>query len=258
MTTNALDGEHGLYSPAGTAWSLRLGGPHFHPGGEDGTVALASLARGFGFGAADPILDLGSGLGAPGRYLARRFGAAVIGVDIDAANLRRAHASARDEQLWLRNACVRATALRLPFATGTVRALWSVDMLSHLPHAAVLAEAARVAEPGALFVLADWTATASLSTADHTLALDAMAFDVLQPEVYRALIERAGFEVLHAELDPGRSDALPARDEHAWQEQYLLRFGPAALHAELERSRTWSRLAGGGHIAHWRCIARRR
>ena len=36
--------DRGLYGRAGNAWSTRLGGDHFHPGGEAATAALLTAA----------------------------------------------------------------------------------------------------------------------------------------------------------------------------------------------------------------------
>jgi sarcosine/dimethylglycine N-methyltransferase len=51
----------------------------FHVGG---LAATAELARRVGVTAGMRVLDAGSGLGGPSRYLARTFGAEVVGVDL--------------------------------------------------------------------------------------------------------------------------------------------------------------------------------
>src|SRR5215472_19037009 len=51
----------------------------FHGGQRPATVRLAELV---GFTGTERVLDVGSGLGGPSRYLARRFGCRVSGVDL--------------------------------------------------------------------------------------------------------------------------------------------------------------------------------
>ncbi len=250
--------DRGLYGRAGNAWSTRLGGDHFHPGGEAATAALLTAARGFGFGAVPFVLDVGCGAGGPARTLARRLGTDVVGVDVGGELLRRAHAAARADELWLRCGFVRATVMSLPFADASVPALWSVGALVHAEVAAALTEVARVAAPGALFALADWVCAEDMTDEDRENVAQ-LEYRLVPPVAYQAALERAGFAVLLAEPEPPPEPlATVPRDEHAWQTQFLLRFGPRALHAELTRSRAWSSLVQRERVAHWRFIARRR
>src|SRR5215468_1842352 len=53
----------------------------FHGGQRPATVRLAELV---GFSGTERVLDVGSGLGGPSRYLAWRYGCHVSGVDLTA------------------------------------------------------------------------------------------------------------------------------------------------------------------------------
>jgi len=248
-----------LYGRAGTAWSIRLGGTHFHPGGEDGTVALAALAARQGFGNLPLIADIGCGIGGPARYLARRFCADVIGIDIAGPLLERAHQDARAEEAWLRCGFVRADALALPFADGSLPALWSLGTLSHIDQGVALAEIARVAAPGAQFALADWVAAGDPGEDARTAAREALGIRLLSLETYRDVLRRAGFSILAEEVEaPPEASPRASRDEHAWQTQFALRFGVGALHTELTRSRTWATALRAAQASTWRCVAARR
>jgi len=247
-----------LYGRAGTAWSIRLGGTHFHPGGEDGTVALAALAARHGFGTEPVIADIGCGIGGPARYLARRFGASVIGIDIAGPLLARAHQDARAEELWLRCGFVRADALALPFADGSLSALWSVAALSHVEQAAAFAECARVAAPGALFAIADWVAPGDPGDDGREAAWAALGLRLLSLDAYRDALQRAGFTIVAEEMEPpAQASPRALADEHAWQTQFALRYGVGALQAELVRSRTWAALVRETGMATWRVAVRR-
>ena len=52
---------------------------HFHGRGLEATEDMAALLQ---IAQTDHILDVGSGLGGPARYLARRFGCRVSGIDL--------------------------------------------------------------------------------------------------------------------------------------------------------------------------------
>src|SRR5215471_5412526 len=57
----------------------------FHSGQRPATVRLAELV---GFTGTERVLDVGSGLGGPSRYLAWRYGCRVTGVDLTAEFVR--------------------------------------------------------------------------------------------------------------------------------------------------------------------------
>jgi SAM-dependent methyltransferase len=76
---------------------------------------------------------------------ARHPGALLLGADLVAAGLRKAHASVPVAALVL------ADATRLPFEDGSVDAVASINVLEHVPDdAAALVEIRRVLRPGAL------------------------------------------------------------------------------------------------------------
>ena len=54
---------------------------HFHGRGLEATRDMAGLLP---IATTDHVLDVGSGLGGPARYLARRFGCRVSGIDLTA------------------------------------------------------------------------------------------------------------------------------------------------------------------------------
>jgi SAM-dependent methyltransferase len=79
---------------------------------------------------------------------ARHPGALLIGADLVAAGLRKAHASVPEAALVL------ADATRLPFEDASLDAAASINVLEHVPDdAAALAELRRVLKPGALAVV---------------------------------------------------------------------------------------------------------
>lgn len=95
------------------------------------------------------IIDLGCSTGYLLEDLARAHpSATLIGVDLVAAGLRKAHASVPGARL------LHADARALPLADGSVDALVSANLLEHIPDdVQALREARRVLRPGGRFAL---------------------------------------------------------------------------------------------------------
>jgi SAM-dependent methyltransferase len=91
------------------------------------TMAQAdTLARELDLSAADRLLDLGTGRGWPGLYLATRTGCQVVLTDLPLEGLRVA---ANREGLAARTAVVAAAASALPFQAGSFDAVIHTDVL---------------------------------------------------------------------------------------------------------------------------------
>lgn len=93
------------------------------------TVAQADdLRRRLGLHSESRLLDVGSGCGWPGLYLALRTGCEVVVTDLPTEGLEIASRRARDEGLKSLGA-VAASARRLPFAESSFDAIVHVDVL---------------------------------------------------------------------------------------------------------------------------------
>jgi SAM-dependent methyltransferase len=88
-----------------------------------------TLARELHLSAGDRLLDLGSGRGWPGLYLAARTGCAVVLTDLPLEGLRVAAARAASEGLAVRAGVVAAAASGLPFRAGSFDAVIHTDVL---------------------------------------------------------------------------------------------------------------------------------
>src|SRR5215510_6613676 len=90
-----------IYTEPGVEWQVRFLGTHLHPGFEAATVALAARVAHYGFPEGGTILDLVSALGGPARFLARRFAATVICIDLNPCMHTAPRSAARAEGLTL-------------------------------------------------------------------------------------------------------------------------------------------------------------
>jgi len=94
------------------------------------TMAQAdTLARGLGLSAGDRLLDLGTGRGWPGLYLAARTGCRVVLADLPLEGLRVAADRAAAEGLAARTGVVASAASGLPFRAGSFDAVIHTDVL---------------------------------------------------------------------------------------------------------------------------------
>jgi len=94
------------------------------------TMAQAdALARGLDLSAGDRLLDLGTGRGWPGLYLAARTGCRVVVTDLPLEGLRVAADRAAAEGLTARTGVVASAASGLPFRAGSFDAVIHTDVL---------------------------------------------------------------------------------------------------------------------------------
>jgi SAM-dependent methyltransferase len=94
----------------------------FHGGQRPATVRLAELV---GFTGTERVLDVGSGLGGPSRYLAWHYGCRVSGVDLTAEFVRVAEMLTRLTGLVDKVDYRQGNALDLPFEETSFDVVWS-------------------------------------------------------------------------------------------------------------------------------------
>jgi SAM-dependent methyltransferase len=250
-----------VYDAPGMEWSVRAVGHHLHTRGEDATVALAGRAAANGFPGGGIILELASALGGPARYLARRFGATVLGVDMDPRMHATARATAVNEGLRLIAQQVLARTERLPLREASVDAAWSQDAMCHMDKAAVVAEVARVLKPGGIFAFTDWVALTVLEPDEEETLARLWSFPrLLRIGEYAELLAGAGFELLLTEdRTPWVKAARPAVpvDQEIWLAQFAERWGADAFERVRAPGEAWRRLVGEGRTGHGMFIARR-
>jgi sarcosine/dimethylglycine N-methyltransferase len=166
-----------------------------------GLEAVEALARRAGIEAASRVLDLCAGLAGPARFMARRWGARVTGIDLNPDRVAGARRLSAAVGLGRLVHMVRGDAQVLPFRARAFTAVVSQEGLLHVPDkAGALAECRRVLLPGGRIAFTDWIATARLGDGERRRLEEWMAAVTLQSiEGYKALLAEAGFVAIGGE-----------------------------------------------------------
>ncbi|HEX5612585.1 MAG TPA: methyltransferase domain-containing protein [Burkholderiales bacterium] len=201
---------------------------HFHGRGIEATD---EMARSLHVRASDRLLDVGSGIGGPARYLARRFGCRVSGIDLTPEFCEVARELTRALGLEDRVEFHVGDALAMPFADASFDGAYSMNVSMNIADKpALYREIQRVLKPGGWLVLSEiaqgpggapqyptpWARTAEasfLATREDTeRALREDGFDTVQSRSTRAqalaFSERSREAVARGEKPPHRAVQL--------------------------------------------------
>jgi len=167
----------------------------FHTRGHAVTEEMAaSLALRGG----ERVLDVGSGIGGPSRWLAKTFGCRVTGIDLTEEFCRTANALSRLLKLEHLAEYRQGNALELPFPDGGFDVAWSQNVSMNIgDRPRLYGEIRRVLRPGGRYAFADVVERSGeplrfpvpwATVAGHSFLRTAAAT--------REAIERAGLRVL--------------------------------------------------------------
>ena len=148
---------------AGVRATLKPGAPltpdalapvdHFHGGGLASTREMVKLLAPK---ATDKVLDIGSGIGGPARWIAQAFGCHVTGIDLTADFCRAAVALNTATGLTDKVSIVHGSALSMPFADAGFDRAYSQNVVMNIADkVAFYRQARRVLKPGGVLVLSN-------------------------------------------------------------------------------------------------------
>ena len=216
----------------------------FHGRGLEATRQVAELmpAR-----AEDHLLDIGSGIGGPARWFARRFGCRVTGIDLTAEFCEVARHLTRLLGMDDRVRFELGNALAMPvFGAASFDGAYSMNVSMNIADkAGFYRETRRVLEPGAWLVLSEIARGSGGELGYPTpWAASAKTSFLSTPEETRQALIEAGFEVLRLEdtlaatLEFGaRSRAMVERGEKPPHRAVWLIHGDMAQEAAANTAR---------------------
>jgi ubiquinone/menaquinone biosynthesis C-methylase UbiE len=168
----------------------------FHGRGLDATEEIAGMLK---VAFTDRLLDIGSGIGGPARYMANRFGCMVTGIDLTEEFCEAARHLTRLTGLDSKVDFEQGDALAMPFPDASFDGAYSMNVSMNIADkAALYREIRRVLKPGGWLMLSElakgpgapldyptpWAATADssfLSTPGETRqGLEAAGFEIFE------------------------------------------------------------------------------
>jgi len=148
-------------------------------------------------GADSHALEIGCGSGRYALQVASTTGCRIIGLDVNAPGIANANQLAASLRLSVRASFQIADASQpLPFPDGTFDAVFSNDVLCHIPHRpALLREIFRVLKPGARFLFSDALVIGGMVSHLELATRSSIGYYVFSPPgENERLLKQAGFQ----------------------------------------------------------------
>jgi len=152
-------------------------------------------------------IDLGCGVGGPGRAMARFSKANIVGLNNNEYQIKRCKDLTQNQGLGHLLSYMRADWQKIPVEDNTFDRAFHVEAMEHSPErVSTFSEVFRILKPGGLFAGYDWIITdkCDLNNPEHVrikkeIELGNGLPDLQRPEEILDALKKAGFEILETE-----------------------------------------------------------
>ncbi len=234
------------------------GGSH-HKAMEHATELMAAHAS---LSGTSRVLDLGSGYGAPARFLASRFGCEVTGLNVSTVEIEEAERQTRAEGLELSVRFDNGDFHELPYSDDSFDVVWSQDSLMYgADKRRILEEVERVLKPGGVLDFTDILARRDLDVEDR----DRLYERVRTPEMWdteRYLVELIdlNFKIRRVEdwsEHVAASYAWARRQVNAKRDELESKVGAELVQRTMDGLEFWVDMAKGGNVGWALLVAKK-
>ena len=243
--------------PVGVLWEMLMG-EQIHVGAEIETDILADKA---GISENTTLLDVCSALGGPARYLVKKYGCKVTG--LDATQKMIDESRDRTEKEGLEILYKLGNALDMPFKAKTFDVVWGQDAWCYVTDKdRLISEAYRVLKSEGIIAFTDWIQVGNMTEQEWNDLNSFMAFPYMETlDGYEQILTKMGFEILEKE---DLSEDF-ARHCHIYQDvlrnklknAIIKEYGNEMFEAADEGLSKWVKAADEGKVGRGRLIGKK-